>query len=122
MEDCVRPSHIEAYQNEILSECATFIPSSNNIEDIITESTVFCPISETMDDILGYVKQHSESVQKAAEIFKLTNLDIPCVLNESGTRVSMQIDENTVADVPVESVINMQYADILSSIMTKGGH
>ena len=116
-----RPSHIEAYQNEILSECATFMPSNDNIETIITESTVFCPISETMDDVLNYVKHHSESVQKAAEIFKLDNLDIPCTLTESGTRGSMQIDENTVADVPIESVINMQYADILDSLMKKGG-
>ena len=93
----------------------------NDIKDIITESAVFCPISETMDDILGYVKHHSESVQKAAEIFKLDNLDIPCTLTGCGTRVNMQIDENTTANVPVESVINMQYADILDSLMKKGG-
>lgn len=77
-----------------------------------------------MEEIIGYVKDHSESVYKAAEIFKLNNLDIPCTLNETGTTINMQIDKNTVASVPVESVINMQYSDILDSVMKKekGGY
>lgn len=116
-----RPSHIEAYQNDILSECATFVPSNDSIENIITESVIFNPISETMDDIMGYVKHHSDSVYKAAEIFKLNNLDIPCTLNENATRINMQIDENTVASVPIESMINMQYSDVLNSIMNRQG-
>ena len=74
-----------------------------------------------MDDIIGYVKSHSESVQKTAEIFKLGNLDIPCILNESGTRITMKIDDNTTADIPIESAINIQYSDILCSVMKKGG-
>lgn len=74
-----------------------------------------------MDQILGYVKDHSESVYKTAEIFKLSNLDIPCTLNETGTSIQMKIDDNTTACVPVESVINMQYSDVLGSLMRKKG-
>ena len=115
-----RPSHIEAYQEEILSESATFIPESENIMDIMTESVVFHPISETIDDIISYTAHHSDSIKIVADMFKLDKLD--CTLTESGTRMNIKVDDNTTANVPIESVINMQYADILNSLLEKGGN
>lgn len=115
----VRPSHIEAYQEEILNESATYIPQSEKMNDILTESTVFCPITESMEDIMSYVKERSDSVKAVAEMFKLDNLS--CTLTESGERMNIQIDDHTVANVPIESVINIQYSDILNSLTKKGG-
>ena len=117
-----RPSHIEAYQDSILTECAAYIPTSHNIHDIMTESTIFTPITESMDDILSYTKEHSDSVKIVADMFKLDKID--CVLTESGTRMNIRIDDETTANVPIESVINAQYADILGSLShshKKGG-
>lgn len=114
-----RPSHIEAYQEEILNESATYIPQSEKMNDILTESTVFCPITESMEDIMSYVKERSDSVKAVAEMFKLDNLS--CALTESGERMNIQIDDHTVANVPIESVINIQYSDILNSLTKKGG-
>lgn len=115
----VRPSHIEAYQDSILEENATYIPSSDTLEGIMTESVVFQPIDSSMNDILNYVKEHSDSVKIVADMFKLDNVD--CSLTESGTRMNIKIDDNTIANVPIESVINMQYSNILSSLTKKGG-
>lgn len=114
-----RPSHIEAYQNEILTESATFIPQSEDIVDIMTESAVFQPINETIEDIISYTKHHSDSIKIVADMFNLDKLD--CTLTESGTRMNIKVDDYTTANVPIESVINLQYADILESIYKKGG-
>lgn len=88
----------------------------------MTESTIFTPITESMDDILSYTKEHSDSVKIVADMFKLDKID--CVLTESGTRMNIRIDDETTANVPIESVINAQYADILGSLShshKKGG-
>lgn len=112
-----RPSHIEAYQNEILTEATTFIPTGETLLDIMTESAIYVPINETMDQILGYAKERSTNVQIVADMFKLDSIE--CSLNESGTRMNIKIDAETNVNIPIESAINMQYGDILKSMRNK---
>lgn len=115
-----RPSHIEAYQNEILSECASYIPSTDDTQKIITESAVFKKIDETYDQMIEYAKNNSTNIAIAADMFKLDRLE--CSLTESCTRMNIKVDDSTTINVPIESVINMQYNDILSSFVNpKGG-
>ena len=97
MKIIVRPSHIEAYQNEILNESISDI----NIDDIKQRnSDIFTPITESIDDIISYTKNHSDSVKIVADMFKLDKLN--CVLTESGTRMSIEIDDHTTANVHIE--------------------
>lgn len=106
----IRPSHIEAYQNQILSESA--MP-----EQFLNESALFAPISESMEDILGYVKEKSTNLSIVADMFKLDELN--CVLTENASRLNVFIDEDTKVSVPIESAINMQYSDLLSSFVDR---
>ena len=113
----VRPSHIEAYQDEILSESAVFIPQANDLEGLMTESAICLPISESIEEINKYAIERSDNIKIVADMFHLDKID--CSLNENATRMNIKIDENTTANIPVESAINMQYADILGSIRNK---
>lgn len=111
-----RPSHIEAYQTEILSEAATSIYSPNknsSFFDVMTESAVCEPIHENIDQILSYAKERSRNVQLIADMFKLDKIE--CSLNETGTRMNIKLDEETKVNIPIESAIHMQYSDILSN-------
>lgn len=112
-----RPSHIEAYQNEILTEAGIYIPQGDTMLDIMTESAVYVPVNETMDQILGYAKERSANVQIVADMFKLDSIE--CNLNESGTRMNIKIDDNHTVNIPVETAIQMQYAGIISDFRTK---
>lgn len=112
-----RPSHIEAYQNEILTEAGIYIPQGDTMLDIMTESAVYVPVNETMDQILGYAKERSTNVQIVADMFKLDSIE--CNLNESGTRMNIKIDDNHSVNIPVETAIQMQYAGIISDFRTK---
>ena len=112
-----RPSHIEAYQTEILSESAIYIPTSMDLASIITESAVYEPITESFEDIIKYTKERSDNVKIVADMFKLDS--IKCSLCENATRMNIQIDNNTTVNIPVETAINMQYADILKSLREK---
>jgi hypothetical protein len=109
-----RPSHIEAYEDKILSEC---VEASNDLFTIISESAVMVPISETMAQITDYVKDRSNNLKMVSEIFKIDNLD--CTLDECGTRMNIKIDDETRVNVPIESMINLEYSDILSSVIKK---
>lgn len=110
-----RPSHIEAYQEKILTESANlFIPKSNTIEDLITESAIFNPITETIDQMNRYAKNKSNNVSLIADLFHLHDID--CTLNESCTRFNVKIDDNNMASVPIDTMIKLQYGDILSQI------
>lgn len=112
-----RPSHIEAYQNEILTEAGIYIPQGDTMLDIMTESAVYVPVNETMDQILGYAKERSTNVQIVADMFKLDSIE--CNLNESGTRMNIKIDDNHTVNIPVETAIQIQYAGIISDFRTK---
>ena len=84
---------------------------------IITESAVCVPIAETIEEINNYAKEHSENIKIVADMFHLDSID--CTLNENCTRMNIRLDNDTVANIPIESAINMQYADILKSIRHK---
>lgn len=112
-----RPSHIEAYQDEILSESAIFIPQADTLEGIMTESAICIPVNESIDDLIGYAKERSTNVQIVADMFKLDSID--CSLCENATRMNIKIDDNTRVNIPIESAIQLQYSDILGSIKTK---
>lgn len=112
-----RPSHIEAYQTEILSESAIYIPTSMDLSSIITESAVYEPITESMDQIMQYAKERSDNLKIVADMFKLDSIE--CSLCENATRMNVKIDNHTTVNIPVETGINMQYADILKGLHTK---
>lgn len=112
-----RPSHIEAYQTEVLSESAMFVPTSMDLKDIITESAVYEPITESIDELINYTKERSDNVKIVADMFKLDSIE--CSLCENATRMNIRIDNETTVNIPIEAGINMQYADILSSLKTK---
>lgn len=109
-----RPSHIEAYQNDILTEASTFIPTGDTLLDIMTESAVFVPINESMEQLLGYAKERSENIQIVADMFKLDSVE--CTLCENATRMNIKIDNENTVNIPIESAISMQYADILKNV------
>lgn len=113
----VRPSHIEAYQDEILSESAMFIPQSDTLEGIMTESAICIPVTESIDQLLDYAKERSQNVQLVADMFKLDSIE--CSLCENATRMNIKIDDNTKVNIPIESAIQLQYSDILNSIKMK---
>lgn len=113
----IRPSHIEAYQKEILTEASMYIPTSMDLSTIITESAICEPITESMEDILQYTKEKSENVKIVADMFKLDS--IQCSLCENATRMNIKIDDDTTVNIPIEAGINMQYSDILSSLTRK---
>ena len=100
-----RPSHIEAYQTEILSECASYVNLNESVD-------LFAPINESMEQIKSYISEKSDNVARAADFFGLDKLAM--VLQENGT-VTLIIDECTSCNVPIESVIGLQYADVLGS-------
>ncbi len=100
-----RPSHIEAYQTEILSECASYVNLNESAD-------LFAPINESIEQIKSYISEKSDNVARAAEFFGLDKLAM--VLQENGT-VTLIIDECTSCNVPIESVIGLQYADVLGS-------
>ena len=109
----VRPSHIEAYQNEILTESATYIPKGDTLLDIMTESAVYVPINENIDQILSYAKERSTNVQIVADMFKLDSIE--CSLCENATRMNIKIDDSHTVNIPIETAINLQYSDILKN-------
>jgi len=100
-----RPSHIEAYQTEILSECASYVNLNESVD-------LFAPINESIEQIKSYISEKSDNVARAADFFGLDKLAM--VLQENGT-VTLIIDECTSCNVPIESVIGLQYADVLGS-------
>ena len=100
-----RPSHIEAYQTEILSECASYVNLNESVD-------FFAPINESIEQIKSYISEKSDNVARAADFFGLDKLAM--VLQENGT-VTLIIDECTSCNVPIESVIGLQYADVLGS-------
>jgi len=109
-----RPSHREAYEDKILTESAgIYIPTQYEIGDIMTESAVYTPVLETCttEQIETYIKERSDNVAKIAEMFKLDNFNT--TLHENGTRVTI-VTADYKLDIPVEKMINMQYADVLN--------
>lgn len=108
-----RPSHIEAYQNEILTEATTFVPKGDTLLDIMAESAVYVPVNESMEQILGYVKERSTNVQIVADMFKLDSIE--CSLCENATRMNIKIDDSHTVNIPIETAINLQYSDILKN-------
>lgn len=105
-----RPSHIEAYQDSILSEAVEF----NTTGSIMNESTMIVPINESIEQILSYTKDKSDNLKRVAEMFKLDKLE--CTLTENCNNVSVKVDKDTTVIVPIESIINAQYTDMLKSI------
>lgn len=110
-----RPSHIESYK-EILNESASDIfVGDKNIENMTVDDIVQ-PLNESfnLSDITDYVKERSTNIQRMADMFKLDKFEGS--LNETGNRMIVNVDKDTKISVPIESVINMQYSDILNSI------
>lgn len=112
-----RPSHIEAYQDEILSESALWVPKSDTLEGIMTESAVYIPVNESINELIGYAKERSENIKIVADMFKLDSIE--CSLCENATRMNIKIDNNTSVNIPVDAAIKMQYAEILGSLRKK---
>lgn len=94
-----------------------FVPTSMDLKDIITESAVYEPITESIDELINYTKERSDNVKIVADMFKLDSIE--CSLCENATRMNIRIDNETTVNIPIEAGINMQYADILSSLKTK---
>lgn len=109
-----RPSHIEAYGNEIINESAGFY-DNYNISDVMNECSLVkqLPESFVLSEVTDFVKERSENLQKIADMFKLDKVE--CVLNESGTRMNVK-SNTTTFNIPIETAINLQYADILNCI------
>lgn len=110
-----RPSHIEAYGNEILNESAGYEQTIDNLYKTMSECSMFekCPDSFVLSEVTEYIKERSENLQIIADMFKLDSVE--CTLNESGTRMNV-VSKDTTFDIPVEAAINMQYANILNHI------
>jgi hypothetical protein len=113
-----RPSHIEAYGNEIINESANvYMKTDHSIGEIMNECSMLEPITESafdLSEIVDYVTNHSENLQVMAEMLNLDYID--ATLTEGGTRMELNVDDHTKVNIPIESAINMQYADILSGI------
>lgn len=110
-----RPSHIEAYGNDILNE------STGSMDELYTamnECSLIekCPDSFVLSEATMFAKERSENLQMLADMFKLDKVE--CTLNESGTRMNV-VSKNTTFNIPVETAIHMQYANILNHINSR---
>lgn len=124
-----RPSHIEAYGNEILSESATesgiYVPTQYNMDQIMNESCMVEPLHESfnINDFVDaeFIQNRSKNFKIISDMFDLN--ESVCVLDESGTRMNITMDSDNGdkmrLSVPVESVISIQYADVLNSLTKK---
>lgn len=112
-----RPSHIESYK-DILNESA-FDINVGTMNESMTSEDLVQPLNESfnMSDIVNYVKERSANIQRMADMFKLDKFEGS--LNETGTRMNVRVDDSTTLDIPIESVINMQYSDILNTAFKK---
>lgn len=111
-----RPSHIEAYGNEIINESAGYISDENDVYEVMDECCMIekCPSDFILSEAIDYIKERSENLQKVADMFKLDKVE--CVLNESGTRMNV-VSKGTTFNIPIETAISMQYADILNNLI-----
>ena len=111
-----RPSHIEAYDDKTMLNESVSLETLDfdDLKKMRDECSLVHPINESMDDILGFVTERSQNLQIVADMFKLDS--VKGTLNESGTRMDINVDDKTTLNVPIETVIRMQYADILNSI------
>ena len=110
-----RPSHIEAYGNDILTESAGYEDPYDNLFKIMDECSMVeeLPDSFVLSEVTDFVKERSENLQIIADMFNLDKFE--CTLNESGTRINVKSD-NTTFNIPIETAIRMQYSNILNSI------
>lgn len=113
-----RPSHIEAYGNDILNESAGYTDNQFDVSKIMNECSMIeeCPADFILAEAANFVKERSENLQIIADMFKLDKVE--CVLNESGTRMNV-VSKGTTFNIPVETAISMQYANILNNIKNK---
>lgn len=87
------------------------------MDKIIQECAMFVPVeAQTMEQMNSYVKERSDNIKIIAEMFKLDSVN--GTLNETGTRMTIKSGDIKL-DVPVEKVINMQYADLLNIRKTR---
>lgn len=110
-----RPSHIEAYGNDIINESAGLCFNEYDLYDIMDECSMIekLPDSFVLSEVTNYVKDRSENLKIIADMFNLEKFE--CTLNESGTRMNVKSD-NTTFNIPIETAIHMQYSNILNSI------
>ena len=110
-----RPSHIEAYGNDIINESAGLCFNEYDLYDIMDECSMIekLPDSFVLSEVTNYVKDRSENLKIIADMFNLDKFE--CTLNESGTRMNVKSD-NTTFNIPIETAIRMQYSNILNSI------
>lgn len=117
-----RPSHIEAYEDEVIMENATYnksdngiyMPTSYNMGEIITESAVFQPVDGVIlqEQVEDYIKDKSDNIKVIMEMFGMDNFN--GTLNEAGTHMNIK-QGDMILNIPVEHVINMQYCEMLNS-------
>ena len=110
-----RPSHIEAYGNDIINESAGLCFNEYDLYDIMDECSMIekLPDSFVLSEVTNYIKDRSENLKIIADMFNLDKFE--CTLNESGTRMNVKSD-NTTFNIPIETAIRMQYSNILNSI------
>ena len=64
-----------------------------------------------MSEIINYAASKSDNVKIIADMFKLDKVE--GTLNESGTSVTINVDDQTKVNVPIERYISMQYSNVL---------
>lgn len=111
-----RPSHVEAYQTNILTEAVGSDGRIFTTDDFSLNEAVAITESD-FHFLTECVKNNSDNVKKVADIFKLNDLQF--TMNESGTRTNIIIDKNTTVNIPVEKTISMMYGEMLNSFVNK---